>query len=71
MSTPPRHPTHPTRAWYLLLLLPLIGTLWVPWYNRATPTLLGLPFFIVYLLAWVPLSALLSGIVYWRTRRLH
>ena len=48
----------------LLLLLPFIGLLWVPFYNSANPELFGFPFFYWYQLAWVPVSALLTWIVY-------
>ncbi len=48
----------------LLLLLPFIGLLWVPFYNGALPELFGFPFFYWYQLAWVPLTSLLIWIVY-------
>ncbi len=48
-----------------LLLLPFVGLLWVPFYNMAEPSLLGFPFFYWYQLAWVPVTALLTFIV-WR-----
>ncbi|MBU6404165.1 MAG: DUF3311 domain-containing protein [Metallibacterium scheffleri] len=69
----PRSAPHAQHArwWYLLLLLPVIATLWLPWFNRSTPALAGIPFFYWYLLAWVPLSALCSAWVYLRTRHLH
>jgi hypothetical protein len=57
-----------SRAIYLLLLLPFFGTL-LPWiYNRADPTLFGLPFFYWYQLAWVVVTAALLGIVVYFTR---
>ncbi len=52
----------------LLLLLPFIGLLWVPFYNAAEPSLFGFPFFYWYQIAWVPMSSLLTYIV-WRSRR--
>ena len=52
------------RAWYLLLLLPFIGTLVPPVYNRMQPALFGLPFFYWYQLLWVPLTSLLLYFVY-------
>jgi Protein of unknown function (DUF3311) len=56
-------------AWlYLLFLLPYAAMLWVPSYNRIEPVLFGFPFFYWYQLLWVPLSALLIGIVYFATR---
>ncbi|HXD06237.1 MAG TPA: DUF3311 domain-containing protein [Burkholderiaceae bacterium] len=48
----------------LLLLLPFLGLLLVPLYNFTEPTLLGIPFFYWYQLAWVPVTSLLIWIVY-------
>ena len=48
----------------LLLLLPFLGLLWVPFYNQESPSLLGFPFFYWYHLMWVPLTSLLIWIVY-------
>jgi hypothetical protein len=48
----------------LLLLLPFLGLLWVPFYNQESPSLLGFPFFYWYQLMWVPLTSLLIWIVY-------
>lgn len=53
----------PTALW-LLLLVPYIGLLWVPFYNFAQPDLLGFPFFYWYQLLWVPLTSLLIWLVY-------
>jgi Protein of unknown function (DUF3311) len=56
------------RAAYLLLILPFIATL-LPWiYNRAEPSLFGLPFFYWYQLAWVVITAGLLGLVVYLTR---
>jgi hypothetical protein len=46
-----------------LLLLPFIGLLTVPLYNREAPSLFGFPFFYWYLFAWVPLTSLLIWVV--------
>lgn len=48
----------------LLLLVPFFGLLWVPFYNLRTPELFGFPFFYWYQLAWVPVTALLTWVVY-------
>ena len=48
---------------WLLLLLPYVGLLWVPFYNIKLPELFGFPFFYWYQLAWVPLTSLLIFIV--------
>ena len=53
----------------LLLLLPFIGLMIVPFYNIREPYLLGFPFFYWYQLAWVPLTSLLTYIVYRSVRR--
>lgn len=56
---------------YVLLIVPFVALLWVPFYNKMTPTLLGFPFFYWYQLAWVPLSVLVSGAVYLLIRPVH
>jgi hypothetical protein len=48
----------------LLLLVPFVGLLWVPFYNIIEPTLFGFPFFYWYQLAWVPIASLLIWLVY-------
>ncbi len=53
----------------VLLLLPFVGLLWVPFYNSTEPSLFGFPFFYWYQLAWVPISSLLTFIVWRSTRR--
>lgn len=50
----------------ILLLLPFIGLLWVPFFNITEPALFGFPFFYWYQFAWVPVSSLLTWIV-WRS----
>lgn len=54
--------------WYLLLILPFVGTLLPPFYNHARPALLGMPFFYWYQLAWVLATAALLGAVVVLTR---
>jgi uncharacterized protein DUF3311 len=48
----------------VLLLVVLVGTLWVPLYNRTTPAWGGWPFFYWYQLLWVPVVALVSWCAY-------
>lgn len=52
------------RHMWILLLLPFVGLLWVPFYNFVDPTLFGFPFFYWYQLAWVPITSLLIWLVY-------
>jgi hypothetical protein len=47
----------------LLLLLPFIGLLWLPFYNYDQPRLFGFPFFYTYMFMWVPVSSLLTWFV--------
>ncbi|HEY1358328.1 MAG TPA: DUF3311 domain-containing protein [Thermoleophilaceae bacterium] len=58
----------PSRAWYTLLLIPVIGLLWVPIYAKADPELFGFPFFYWYQFAWVPVTVAITYFVYTRTR---
>jgi hypothetical protein len=48
----------------LLLLIPFVALLAVPLYNTREPALWGFPFFYWYQLMWLPLSALLTYLVY-------
>lgn len=60
---------HPSRWWYALLALPLLGLLYPPLYATREPELAGIPFFYWYQFAWVIVSALLTLVVYLATRR--
>jgi hypothetical protein len=53
--------------WYLLLALQFVASLWVPLYNRADPTWIGIPFFYWYQMLWVIIGAVLTAIVYFAT----
>jgi hypothetical protein len=52
---------------YWLLVVPFIATLLPFLYNRADPTLFGMPFFYWYQLAWVLLTGSLLGLVVYLT----
>jgi hypothetical protein len=54
--------------WYLLLLIPFIATLWVPFYNSLDPEFQGIPFFYWYLFLWIIISSVLTAVVYFATR---
>jgi hypothetical protein len=54
-------------AWALLLLVPFVALLWVPFYNSSEPAIFGFPFFYWYQLLWVPITSLLIFIVYVKT----
>jgi hypothetical protein len=55
--------------WTWLLLIPLLGVLIPPIYNTRDPELFGVPFFYWYQMAWIPISVLVTVIVYRATRR--
>jgi len=52
------------RWWLLLLIIPYIALLFPQVYARATPRLLGFPFFYWYQFVWVILTSTIMGIVY-------
>jgi len=53
------------RRWALLLLIvPLAAILWPPLFNRETPHLIGMPFFVWYQLAGVAFGGVVTGVVY-------
>jgi hypothetical protein len=66
MAPPP--PEKSLGPWALLLLVPFVALLWVPFYNFSEPHLLGFPFFYWYQFLWVPITSLLIYIVYLKTR---
>jgi len=59
------------KHWLWLLVLPFIAMLWVPWYNRIEPQLGGFPFFYWYQLLWVLISAVITALVYFKTKKTH
>jgi hypothetical protein len=48
----------------IILLLPYIALLWIPFYNDVKPALFGFPFFYWYQFLWVPLTSLIILIAY-------
>ncbi len=52
------------KGWYLLLIIPFIGTLFPSFYAAATPTLWGFPFFYWYQFLWVIISSIITLLVY-------
>ena len=53
----------------LLLIIPFIGLLWVPFYNSTDPELWGFPFFYWYQFIWVFVTSGLIWIVYQGEKR--
>ena len=65
-------PSHPNGSrgrwgWYLLLVVPFIAILWVPFYASAQPEVFGIPYFYWYQFLWILISAILTAIVYFAT----
>jgi hypothetical protein len=54
--------------WYLLFVVQFAVILWPPLYNKAEPSVLGVPFFYWFQLAWVVVSAAITAVVYFATR---
>jgi hypothetical protein len=54
--------------WYSILIVPFVGTLWVPFYNAVEPRAFGIPYFYWYQALWILISAALTAIVYFATR---
>jgi Protein of unknown function (DUF3311) len=50
--------------WYLLFIMQFIAVLWPPFYNKAEPSWMGVPFFYWYQMLWVILAAIFNAVVY-------
>ncbi|MEU5542340.1 DUF3311 domain-containing protein [Streptomyces sp. ISID311] len=48
----------------ICLIAPFVAMLWVSSYARIEPTLIGIPFFYWYQMAWVLISTVLTMIAY-------
>jgi Na+/melibiose symporter-like transporter len=59
----------PSRWWYALLALPLLGLLYPPLYATRDPEIAGVPFFYAYQFAWVIVAAVITLVVYAKTKR--
>jgi hypothetical protein len=55
-------------AWNLLLIVPLVGVLIPPFFNKTDPQLGGVPFFYWYQMLWIFVSVTVTVIVYRATR---
>ncbi|MBO7350580.1 MAG: DUF3311 domain-containing protein [Acetobacter sp.] len=52
------------KSLHWLLLIPFIALLWVPFYNRVTPCLWGVPFFYWYQFIWIPITSIIIWVVW-------
>jgi hypothetical protein len=55
-------------SWYWLFVIPFVFLLLPFIYNTKNPELIGIPFFYWYQVAWVPLVAVITLVVYGKTR---
>jgi len=62
----PARSTTTKRPWWVVVLLamPYLGLCFPSIYARATPALLGFPFFYCYQFGWVILTSILLYVVY-------
>ena len=49
---------------FVVLLIPCIICLWVPFYNSVEPTLFEVPFFYWYQMLWIVICAVIVSVVY-------
>ena len=63
-----RRPRGRRRFLLVLLVAPFAGALTVPFYDRVDPRLAGVPFFYWYQLAWIPLGAAITAVLYYALR---
>lgn len=62
-------PRRTGRRFYWLLALPFVGLLVPPFYAFDRPTVIGVPFFYWYQILWLPLTAVITTVVYRANRR--
>ncbi|MHB1544879.1 MAG: DUF3311 domain-containing protein [Gammaproteobacteria bacterium] len=59
---------HKRNFWAVLLVVPMLASLWIPLFNHLHPAFFGIPFFYWYLLIWVPLSGAFNALVVYLIR---
>jgi hypothetical protein len=64
MRNSTRSTSNTRRGLLWLLVIPFIATLWVPFYQGATPALAGIPFFYWYQFLWVIITAVLTAVLF-------
>jgi len=65
MASATRQPSRAARLFiYALFMIVAVVTLAVPFYNRAEPSIGGIPFFYWFQVAWILVSAAATGLAY-------
>lgn len=54
--------------WYLLMIIPVIGTCFPSFYSFVSPELWGIPFFYWYQMLWVIISGFITFLMYVKLR---
>ena len=67
MARLPEPARHRLSWWHLLLFVPFVALLWVPFYNSIQPEFWGIPFFYWYQFLWVILTSVLVFVVHHQT----
>jgi hypothetical protein len=63
---PDTAPVRALRRYHLLALLPAVGLLGgVPLLNRVEPYVLGLPFLLFWIVAWVVATSGIMALIWW------
>ena len=58
------------RAHHLLAILPVVAIVGAPWFaNRVEPFVLGMPFLLAWIVAWVLVSSLVMAVIGMLDRR--
>jgi hypothetical protein len=50
--------------WICIIVLVCLVSLWVPLYNRAEPSIAGIPFFYWFQFIWIIVSAITTTLAY-------
>ena len=61
-------PRESNTSWYWLFVLPFVFTLLPFIYNTSSPEFIGMPFFYWYQTLWIVITAVITLIVYTKTR---
>jgi hypothetical protein len=64
----PVHDHEHNKGWYWLFVIPFVVLLLPMIYNRTSPEFIGMPFFYWFQILWVPLVAVITLIVYRKTK---
>nr|WP_242549635.1 DUF3311 domain-containing protein [Alicyclobacillus mali (ex Roth et al. 2021)] len=64
VNDPQKPSTKAKRWWYLLILAPVIGSLFPGLYGSLKPELWGIPYFYWYQMLWIIIAAIITAFLY-------